>query len=145
MHDPLNSEIREQLARYVRGDISLHEFRRWFVPQVWNIHQRNDAALEDFVGEIDLRMAEYSNGDWSEEDLREILSSLLRTYVLEFGTDANGHDRILRLERIFGSGNRTVNIDFAPVVTDIPLNAFDEVETGVSEDNKVDNQDFVCV
>lgn len=66
----LGLEIREQLIRYIDGDISLHVFREWFSQQAWNIDQRADIPTARMVHEIDLVLAEFDHGDWTEEEIK---------------------------------------------------------------------------
>jgi hypothetical protein len=69
----LCEKLRKKLVSYITGNISLSEFEDWFVPTLWTVHKRNDEKLSDMVYEIELRLAEYSNGDWSENELKEHL------------------------------------------------------------------------
>jgi hypothetical protein len=73
----LDLEIREQLARYIAGDISLGAFREWFSPRAWNIDQRADASTARVVHEIDLMLAEFDHGDWTEEEVKRLLNPLV--------------------------------------------------------------------
>lgn len=79
MESSVDTAIREALRRYVGGKITIDEFQDWFVPQSWNIHQRADPSTVDLAYEIDLRLAEYSNGDRTEDELKRILRPLIRT------------------------------------------------------------------
>lgn len=85
MESSLDDEIREQLRRYVAGEITLGEFEDWFVPKSWNIHHVGDAATADLAYEIDLRLAEYANGDRTEEHLKLVLRPLLSTIMGHLG------------------------------------------------------------
>jgi len=69
----IDLEIRDWLARYLNGDISLHEFEEWFVPVAWSIEQSRNADAIELAGEVELRLAEFSNGHWTEDDLRSKL------------------------------------------------------------------------
>lgn len=64
-------EFTDDLALYLCGEVSLDEFRDWFDAATW------DAPLEDpigeLVGQIELLMAEFSNGHRTEVDLRNQL------------------------------------------------------------------------
>lgn len=75
MPHTLDQEIRQQLARYLAGRITLAEFTRWFGPVSWRAEELADAnpALADYVGQIDLRLAEYADNYWSAEELRGLL------------------------------------------------------------------------
>lgn len=77
MPPPLERQIREQLARYIAGEQSLETFAEWFFPATWNVHLRDDRAAADFAYEIGLRLAEFSNGDWTEDELKALLRPLV--------------------------------------------------------------------
>jgi hypothetical protein len=80
MAGAIDLEIRGWLARYLNGDISLHDFEEWFVPLAWSIEQTQNANANELAGEIELRLAEFSNGDWTEAELRTKLEPLVSIY-----------------------------------------------------------------
>lgn len=80
MQYSLDFEIRNHLAAYLAGEISLHDFEDWFFSKTWNVDQMNDPALIDLVYEIKLNWAEFSDGDWTEEELRSMLRPLVEKY-----------------------------------------------------------------
>jgi hypothetical protein len=63
--------LRIQLARYLTGEISLPEFRRWFLPTIWDLAE-DDQLLSPLARRVELRLAEYSNGHWTEDDLKHL-------------------------------------------------------------------------
>lgn len=73
----LGLEIREQLIRYIAGDISLSVFREWFSQEAWNIDQRADIHTARMVHEIDLVLAEFDHGDWTEEEVKRHFTQLI--------------------------------------------------------------------
>lgn len=82
MKSLIDLEIHNQLVQYLAEDISLREFRNWFDASTWNMEQRgaNHDALE-LAGEIELRLSEFSNGHWTEVELRNMLLPLVRDYT----------------------------------------------------------------
>jgi hypothetical protein len=80
----LNLRIREQLSRYLAGQMSLRRFATWLAPIALESFETSDPQTEDLVAEIELRLAEYTNGDWTEEDLRQLLRPITLTYVSSF-------------------------------------------------------------
>lgn len=80
MFASLEFKIREQLAAYLAGEISLSEFEDWFFSETWDIDQTSDLALTNLVYGIKLRWAEFSNGDWTESEFRSLLRSLLEKH-----------------------------------------------------------------
>lgn len=81
----LDSELRERLHRYVVGEIDLHSFREWFVAQAWNIDKRVDESTAALVHEVDLVLAEFDHGDWTEEEVKHHFNSLIEeTTTVQF-------------------------------------------------------------
>ena len=84
-----DSELREQVARYVHRETSLRDFQEWFIAATWGDDSREDdhvATLNDF---IELRLAEYTSGHWTEEELRDQhLAPVARTRLVEFSLNA---------------------------------------------------------
>lgn len=76
MQHSLEFEIRDHLLAYLAGEISLRDFEDWFFPKTWEVDKIGDTALQDLVYQIKLDWAEFSNGDWSEKELRSMLKSL---------------------------------------------------------------------
>lgn len=77
MQSILAFEIREQLARYLVGEISLDEFRQWFVPAAWELEASDDVVANELSNQIFLSLAEYSNGDWTEAELNQLFRHLV--------------------------------------------------------------------
>ncbi len=80
MKHPLELEIRDRLSAYLASEISLQDFEDWFFPKTWDVDKLDDPALLDPVYEIKLNWAEFSNGDWTEEELRSMLRPLVEKY-----------------------------------------------------------------
>src|SRR5260370_36704832 len=77
MRHNLNEKlVRTKLVKYLTGTKSLRAFRRWFVPATWDIGEGAPVGMRKLVYEIKLRLAEYSNGHWSESELRAKLLSV---------------------------------------------------------------------
>lgn len=76
MSSPLDEAIREHLRRYVEGTESLRQFDDWFVPATADVDRSGSPEAIDLTYEVFLRLAEYSNGDWTEPQLKQILQSV---------------------------------------------------------------------
>jgi hypothetical protein len=68
-------QVRAELAKWVGGQVSLSEFEDWFVPATWDI--QGSAELVNLVNEIELRISEYSSGEFSKQELRDQMRKLL--------------------------------------------------------------------
>ena len=74
----LLNEIRTHLADYLNGKRSLKQFRRWFDVETWGVAAESDSPTRRLAGEIDPRIAEYTNGHRTEDDLHSMLQPLLQ-------------------------------------------------------------------
>ena len=79
MQTSLAAEIRRRLARYVAGELSLESFDRWFVRATAGVDEAKDPDASSLTWEVYLRLAEYTRGDRSEDDLKAVLAPLLVT------------------------------------------------------------------
>lgn len=70
-------EITDRLSQYLAGISSLEAFDRWFVPRTWNVEEAEDPVAYGMIGEIYLRLAEYTRGDRTEDELKAALWSLM--------------------------------------------------------------------
>ena len=77
----IDTQIRRRLSEYIAGDMTLKKFAAWFAPVVWGIDSA-PAGSQDLAYELELRLAEYSNGDWTEAELRRLFRSVLMTQVV---------------------------------------------------------------
>ena len=75
--ESLTARIEAQLDAYLAGRIQLAAFEEWFVAQTWTVEKSADQAAADLAHEIELRLAEFSNDHWSEDELRERLTELV--------------------------------------------------------------------
>jgi len=90
MNSNLDLIIRGELIRYLVGEISLRDFQNWFVSATWNLEETHNSLAQELASEIQLKLAEYTNGHWSEEELRRILRPLVQSYTvaITLGTQA---------------------------------------------------------
>ncbi len=82
----LDGLAREQVSRYLAGAISLEDLEVWLAREAWG---RED--IGPVAAEADLRLAEYSGGHWSEDELRAALRDALGPFdhVVAFRNLAN--------------------------------------------------------
>ena len=77
MDSGLLSGIRDHLRRYLSREISLDQLREWFDVETWDVIDESSPATQQVAGEIELRIAEFTNGHLSENELRALLQPLL--------------------------------------------------------------------
>jgi hypothetical protein len=70
-------ELQTHLSSYLNDSISLDDFRDWFDDETWGLAAEPDSPLRRMAGTIELRIAEFTNGHLSENDLRGFLRPLL--------------------------------------------------------------------
>jgi hypothetical protein len=73
----MKNEILVMLTNYLSGRISREQFEDWFIPATWDASGIEDPDTLRLVRRIKLRLAEFLNGDWSEDELRDNLSTLV--------------------------------------------------------------------
>jgi len=73
----LRFRVRKHLREYLDRRISLSQFRDWFDLETWDIIDKVPSATQELAGEIELRLAEFTSGHLTEDELRTLFSSLL--------------------------------------------------------------------
>jgi hypothetical protein len=68
--------LRVLLMHYIRSGTPLEQFATWFRPQAGNIDARVDADTAGLYHDVDLLLAEYEHGDWTEEELKQQILAL---------------------------------------------------------------------
>ena len=81
----LGLRIRRELARYLTRELSLREFRDWFLPSVWNIDAVVDAETAALAHMIELLLAEFEQGHWLETEVWDRLASQLTRSDITLG------------------------------------------------------------
>jgi hypothetical protein len=77
MFDP--NDLREQIARYAKSEISVEELEAWVSAEAWDLEDIPEDARRLAYDVLRLT-AEAANGDWDDDALRERLGALGRTY-----------------------------------------------------------------
>ena len=74
--------IYDHLVDYLTHREDLTAFRNWFDSATWDLHATGiETNSADLAAEVELRLAEFTNGHWSEEELRRKLQPLLQTII----------------------------------------------------------------
>lgn len=73
----LDQEIREHLSRLLDGQLTLRAFEDWFVSATWDVHLSGNPMVERLAYRISHRLSEFANGDWTTDDLRQLLAPLV--------------------------------------------------------------------
>lgn len=84
MNLQLELDVRRELARYLAGEQTLSAFRKWLDAESWD-------AGPGVAADIDLLFAEYTAGDWTEEEVRSKLRNMAETvFVTQQGWGTAG-------------------------------------------------------
>ena len=89
MRNALDAAIRKKLIAYLAGRVSLTAFHTWFVPATWDTADSAPPPLRDLIYEISLRLAEYTGGYLTENQLREKFKVLINTIIVDLSTINN--------------------------------------------------------
>ena len=108
----LLSELQQHLLNYLNGQTTLRQFEEWFVPATWDVQDTDNPQLIETRNAIDARIAEYTNGDWSEGELRNFLRPYVETKVIAFPSNASSTPRQHTANQ---SSVRRVSLTFALV------------------------------
>lgn len=81
----LASEIRQRLSRYLAQELSLTQFEEWFIPVAWEVSRSDEPDAVDLAGTIKLKLAEFTSGHWTEDELRGQLIPLVTRYEVRTG------------------------------------------------------------
>lgn len=73
MKSSLYLTIQEQLRRFISGEMSVDAFRDWFTPVAWDMDAVAADDARELSYEIEHRLAEFTNGDWDEQELKLLL------------------------------------------------------------------------
>lgn len=85
MTESLDQEIQQRLDWYLRGELSLADFEAWLIPATWDLSPQSDLAAHGLATAITLRIAEFTNGGWTEDDLRRELAGIQPKITLAGG------------------------------------------------------------
>ena len=66
-------EVRRRATDYVEGRATLADFALWLAALAWELDNTGDADLRDLVNSLELRIAEFTSGDWSEAELGSLI------------------------------------------------------------------------
>lgn len=69
--------LREHIQQFLGDVLPLDDFEDWLVGASWNMHRNADREVQQLVGAVELRLAEYSQGHLDPLDLKHELHMLL--------------------------------------------------------------------
>jgi len=73
----ITSELYERIFRYLNDEISVTQFEDWFLPNFGQIINLPDCPPRDLAGDIQLALAEMSNGDRTEAEMKGLIRGLI--------------------------------------------------------------------
>lgn len=83
-----NQELRARIIDYLTGACTLAQFDDWFIrlPRP-AIDEGTDEQAKELVAELEVRLAEFQHGDWTEAELRSLLQPLTIPGVVSVDID----------------------------------------------------------
>ena len=78
MRSSLDRELRDRLLDYLRGAVTLDQFKDWLAAVTWEIDERDDSPVAELVYEVHFALADQSSGLTTEDEMREELSRIAR-------------------------------------------------------------------
>lgn len=73
----ITSEIYKKAIEYLNNEIRLSAFENWLVPNLGQILNLPPCPARDLAGDIELGLAEMSNGQRTETDFRSMMRDLI--------------------------------------------------------------------
>jgi hypothetical protein len=74
----LTAEICGRVTEYITGTITLEQFDAWYAPETWDVRWDEDGEATAMVHAIDELLAQYTDGNWREDELRVQLQEALK-------------------------------------------------------------------
>jgi hypothetical protein len=75
--------LQTELSRYLNNEITFDEFRDWFDDETWGLAAEPDSLVRKIAGEIELRIAEFTNSHLPEKELRQQLRALISDSIAD--------------------------------------------------------------
>jgi hypothetical protein len=89
------TEVRRELVRLLENGVSLADFQDWLVSRSWNMHKDSSPTAQSLVSTVELALAEHSNGDLTETELRTRLWAVLRNIVVELDLSVSPGNKVI--------------------------------------------------
>ncbi len=98
MEGKLDLAIREKLVEYLTSRMTLDVFKQWFLSTTWDVEETANKPLCSLIAEIHLRLAEFSEGHWTEPEMREIFAPMTQSYKvsISYGTQSSTTQLVYR-------------------------------------------------
>ena len=78
------NDIREQLANYLRGELSLSALNEWILVSSWNMHKDSRNEARRLVAKVLAEIHEYGEGNLNEAALKGEIREMIGYTVLSF-------------------------------------------------------------
>ena len=94
------SEVRERLLAFLRGDLSLDDFEDWLVISSWDMHLDSEPGAQELVWAIELALSEHSSRHLSYDGLEQEFGNLVNHVM--FSVEV--HDEFIVPRRAWSAG-----------------------------------------
>jgi hypothetical protein len=86
-------DVRHRAKDYVDGRSTLTDFGLWLATLSWELDETADVGLKDLVNGIELRIAEFTSGAWTEAELRDRIRVPLNASTVVLTASAEAHQK----------------------------------------------------
>ncbi len=86
MPSTLSLEIQQTLEQYLTGNITVDDLQAHLVTMVWEVEEHEAPDVVDLFHDAELSLAEFTSGDWTEEELKGLLRQSLMSLMVGVGT-----------------------------------------------------------
>jgi hypothetical protein len=76
-------ELRQEIARALKGEVSLNDFYSWLMARSWNMHKNSESSAVELAGDVEEIFFERADGRLDDRAVRHALSLLLNNVVIE--------------------------------------------------------------
>lgn len=73
----IDAELRAEIARALRGEVSLNDLYAWLMDRSWNMHKDSAPEAVELAADVEALFFERSDGIISDEQLRSRLGALV--------------------------------------------------------------------
>ncbi len=86
MPSSLSLEIQQTLERYLTGNIPVDDLQAQLAAMVWAVEEHESPDVVDLFHDVELSLAEFTSGDWTEAELKRLLRQSLMGLTVGAGT-----------------------------------------------------------
>src|SRR5688572_20061753 len=79
----IEKELRSEISRAVRGEVSLSDLYAWLMSRSWNMHRDSSPAAVELAAAVEALFFKQSDGLLDDATLRDALAALVGSMMYE--------------------------------------------------------------